>query len=298
MQSEWQVALGSNIAHPRASCSLRNKAVQCTVSVEFFSYVLKNEGNSLHNQHQKMTVPHACIVLIFQNEVRKSTESVFPLSIHWCLRSIVTSGTWAAIDPELRSKSKQEGYGHLTRIHWYSSVMSIGVWALRHDQNPLLAPQASQSGQNTQWLPSKLHPGLIGKVSTITLLIGCWTTSTSESWHEKVQIPLPAFFQRKGHLLLILRTTKDFARSQFSVNLTCCQRFLNRGTVVMPLPRCSGHFETCDFLVCPAAQLHLSDKLCIGPSLPPGQIETHEPHFYANLVLPSSPPWKASSQSL
>ena len=57
MQSEWQVALGSNIAHPRASCSLRNKAVQSTVSVEFFPYVLKNEGNSLHNQHQKMTVP-------------------------------------------------------------------------------------------------------------------------------------------------------------------------------------------------------------------------------------------------
>ena len=36
------------------SFSLRNKVVQSTVSVEFFPFVLKNEGNSLHDKH-KMT---------------------------------------------------------------------------------------------------------------------------------------------------------------------------------------------------------------------------------------------------
>lgn len=36
------------------------------------------------------------------------------LSIHKCLRSIVTSGTWPAIDPELRSKSKQQNHWDMT----------------------------------------------------------------------------------------------------------------------------------------------------------------------------------------
>lgn len=59
------------------------------------------------------------------------------LSVHKCLRSIVTSGTWPAIDPELRSKSKQQNHWDMTGSK--SPTGSTGSGG----QHPMIAIQAA-----------------------------------------------------------------------------------------------------------------------------------------------------------
>ena len=151
---------------------------------------------------------------------------------------------------------------------------------------------------NTQWLPSKLHSGLIGKVSTTTLHIGFWSTRTSESWCEQNSDTPSCFLPTKGSSSLNPSNNKWFCtKPSFSEPHILSEISESWHRNLCLYQGVLAIFETMTFwfairlFVAPRGQaLHWPES----SSWPNWGL--HEPHFYANLV-PSIPPWKAS-QSL
>ena len=131
---------------------------------------------------------------------------------------------------------------------------------------------------NTQWLPSKLHSGLIGKVSTTTLHIGIWSTRTSESWCEQNSDTPSCFLPTKGSSSLNPSNNKWFCtKPSFSEPHILSEISESWHRNLCLYQGVLAIFETMTIL--PSGfLLHLADKLCIDPSLPPGQVEVYMSH--------------------
>ena len=104
---------------------------------------------------------------------------------------------------------------------------------------------------NTQWSPSKLHSGLIGKVSTTTLHIGFWSTRTSESWCEQNSDTPSCFLPTKGSSSLNPSNNKWFCtKPSFSEPHILSEISESWHRNLCLYQGVSGDFWNYDFLVC------------------------------------------------